>query len=81
MGTWALPHESILVSKIKFKNPINLKNFRERNDTLFLSQFPNGFRPAFGLPLLNSELNTTYFEMDESKKVLWLDSTYILGKN
>ena len=34
MGTWALPHESILVSKIKFKKPINLKNFRERNDCL-----------------------------------------------
>ena len=81
MGTWALPHESILVSKIKLKKAINLKNFRERNDTLFLSQFPNAFRPAFGLPLLNSELNTTYFEMDESKLVLWLDSTYILGKN
>jgi hypothetical protein len=81
MGTWALPHESMLVSKIKFKKAINLKNFRERNDTLFLSQFPNAFRPAFGLPLLNSELNTTYFEMDQSKLVLWLDSTYILGKN
>jgi len=81
MGTWALPHESIIISKIKFRKPINLKNFRERNDTLFLSQFPNAFRPAFGLPLLNSELNTTYFEMDESKQVLWLDSSYLLGKN
>lgn len=80
MGTWALPHESILISKIKLQRLINLKNFRERNDTLFFSKYPTAIRPAFGYPLTNCELNNHYFKNKATEKVRWLDSTYTLGK-
>lgn len=79
MGTWALPHESILLSKIKLNRLVNLKNYRERNDTLFLSRFPNALRPAFGYPMMNVDLNSNYFRIDEKQPVIWLDSTYVLG--
>lgn len=79
MGTWALPHETILLSKIGGNRALNLKNFKERNDTLFLSKFPNAMRPAYGYPMMNKGLNTNYFKFDEQKSVMWLDSTYVLG--
>lgn len=80
MGTWALPHESIIVSKIKLNKLINLKNFRERNDTLFLSRFPCALRPTFGYPMMNKDLNLKYFKINENLPVVWLDSTFFLGQ-
>ncbi|MDI1233675.1 MAG: hypothetical protein PSX81_05300 [bacterium] len=79
MGTWALPHETIIISKIKCHKILSIKNFRERNDTLFLSKYPNAFRPAFGYPIENKDLNAAYFKMKEFEPNIWLDSTYFLG--
>ncbi len=80
LATWALPHETILLSNSCLERSMSIKNFRERNDTLFLSRFPNAFRPAFGYPMANKDLNLKYFKVDESKPNLWLDSTFILGE-
>ncbi len=77
MATWALPHETLLISNVKFGKSIVVKNFRERNDTLLYYQFPNAFRPAFGYPMMNRELNPSYFSIDESRPLIWLDSAHL----
>ncbi len=80
LATWALSHETIMLSQIYLKKNLSIKNFRERNDTLLFSKFPNAFRPTFGYPMLNKDLNQGYFKIDESKPNLWLDSSFILGE-
>ncbi|MES2617490.1 MAG: hypothetical protein V4613_06410 [Bacteroidota bacterium] len=79
MATWALSHETLLLSNIKYGKSLALKNFRDHNDTLQLSKYPNAFRPAFGYPIKKNELNEAYFNPDWTKENKWLDSAMRLG--
>lgn len=79
MATWALPHETLLLSGAASNKSIVVKNVRDHNDTLQLSKYPTAFRPAFGYPIPSDSLNAKYFKLNETFRNEWLDSTIILG--